>query len=187
MANSRVLFSDVKSARCYSNVEARLLRMWEARSGRRGGQLTCLNMLMIDVNRLGNTTGKAPKDKLGNIDRCKNLYEHYPSTELESSLAEIERARAELAISQPELDMPELLWKEYIDFEIAEEELERTRVLSDRLLDRPKYYTVWVSFGEFVAFAVEQEEDEDEEHQDEIDAIELKKECIRRARGNFVI
>ncbi|KAH0929475.1 hypothetical protein HID58_015202, partial [Brassica napus] len=85
---------------------------------------------------LGNAIGKAPKDKifkkyieielqLGNIDRCRKLYERYLEwspencyawskyAELERSLAETERARAifELAISQPALDMPELLWK----------------------------------------------------------------------------
>ncbi|GJZ24616.1 crooked neck-like protein 1 [Tanacetum coccineum] len=42
--------------------------------------------------------------------------------ELERSLNETERTRSlfELVIAQPELDMPELLWNEYIDFEIAE-------------------------------------------------------------------
>jgi hypothetical protein len=68
----------------------------------------------------------------GNIDRCRTLYEKYlewaPSNcaawikfaELEKMLGEAERARAiyELAISQPLLDMPEALWKSYIDFEI---------------------------------------------------------------------
>ena len=62
---------------------------------------------------------------MGNIDRCRKLYERYLEwspencyawskyAELERSLAETERARAifELAISQPALDMPELLWK----------------------------------------------------------------------------
>jgi hypothetical protein len=42
--------------------------------------------------------------------------------ELEVMLSEAGRARAlyELAISQPVLDMPEALWKAYIDFEIAQ-------------------------------------------------------------------
>ncbi|GMI89853.1 hypothetical protein HRI_002654600 [Hibiscus trionum] len=85
---------------------------------------------------LGNAIGKAPKDKifkkyieielqLGNIDRCRKLYEKYLEwapqncyawskyAELERSLSETERARDifELAITQPALDMPELLWK----------------------------------------------------------------------------
>ncbi|CAH8356480.1 unnamed protein product [Eruca vesicaria subsp. sativa] len=50
MANTRVLFSDMKSSRCYFSVDARLLRIWEATSARHGGQLTCLDMLIIDVN-----------------------------------------------------------------------------------------------------------------------------------------
>lgn len=63
--------------------------------------------------------------QLGNIERCRKLYEKYLGwspencyawikyAELERSLAETERARAlfELAIDQPALDMPELLWK----------------------------------------------------------------------------
>lgn len=63
--------------------------------------------------------------QLGHIDRCRKLYEKYLQwspencyawskyAELERSLAETERARAlfELAIDQPALDMPELLWK----------------------------------------------------------------------------
>lgn len=42
--------------------------------------------------------------------------------ELEVMLAEGGRARAlfELAISQPVLDMPEALWKAYIDYEISQ-------------------------------------------------------------------
>eukprot|EP01047_Picozoa_sp_COSAG01_P056633 COSAG01_NODE_6446_length_3661_cov_48.411286_1_plen_247_part_00 len=105
----------------------------------------------------GNAIGRAPKAKvfdeyislelqLGNMDRCRAIYEKYlqfdPSavsawvkfTELEHSLGELERARAlfELAVGQPLLDMPELLWKSYIDFEIAEEEYERVRALYGR-------------------------------------------------------
>lgn len=59
------------------------------------------------------------------MDRCRKLYEKYLEwapencyawikyTELEQSLGDTERARAifELAIAQPALDMPELLWK----------------------------------------------------------------------------
>lgn len=40
---------------------------------------------------------------------------------LEGSVGETERSRAvfELAIRQPVLDMPETLWKAYIDFEVG--------------------------------------------------------------------
>ncbi|KAK8950929.1 hypothetical protein KSP39_PZI003225 [Platanthera zijinensis] len=177
---------------------------------------------------LGNAIGMAPKDKifkkyieiemqLGNIDRCRTLYEKYlewsPANcyawskyaELERSLSETERARGifELAIAQPALDMPELLWKPvlytlvvalpklsavgdtfdhsvtvllciywiplaaalssspslagvasgqaYIDFEISEGEIERTRLLYERLLDRTKHLKVWISYAKFEA------------------------------------
>ncbi|CAD5334086.1 unnamed protein product [Arabidopsis thaliana] len=156
---------------------------------------------------LGNAIGKAPKVKifkkyieielkLVNIDRCRKLYERFLEwspencyawrnyAEFEISLAETERARAifELAISQPALDMPELLWKTYIDFEISEGALERTRALYERLLDRTKHFKVWVSFAKFEASAVEHKDDEAEEEEN---AIERKKNDIRRARAIF--
>lgn len=89
---------------------------------------------------LGRAIGMAPKNKLfkgyidlefqlREFDRCRTLYSKYleydPSNcaawikfaELEKDvLDEVERCRAifELAISQPSLDMPEILWKAYI-------------------------------------------------------------------------
>jgi hypothetical protein len=39
-------------------------------------------------------------------------------------------------VGQSLLDMPELLWKAYIDFEIAEEEFDNVRTLYARLLER---------------------------------------------------
>ncbi|CAN8290067.1 unnamed protein product [Cochlearia groenlandica] len=132
---------------------------------------------------LGNAIGKAPsKDKifkkyieielqLGNIDWCRKLYERYLEwspencyawckyAEFERSLSETERVGAifELAISQPALDMPELLWKAYIDFEISQGELDRTRGLYERLLDGSKHYKVWVSFAKFEASTTTQQ------------------------------
>lgn len=92
---------------------------------------------------LGMAIGICPRDKLfrGYIDleiqlrefeRCRILYEKFLEfgpencvtwmkfSELENLLGDIERARAifELAITQTRLDMPELLWKSYIDFEV---------------------------------------------------------------------
>ena len=66
--------------------------------------------------------------------RCRTLYEKFLEVgpenvqtwmkfaELESLLGDSERARAlyELAVNQPRLDMPEILWKAYIDFEIEQ-------------------------------------------------------------------
>lgn len=123
---------------------------------------------------LGLAIGLAPKEKifktyiememqLGNIDRCRTLYEKalenaphnctswVKFAELERSLGETDRARAvfELAIAQPLLDMPEQLWKAYIDFEIAEGERELTRKLYERLLDRTQHVKVWMSYAQF--------------------------------------
>ena len=44
---------------------------------------------------------------------------------------------------QPSLDMPETLWKSYIDFEINQGENERTRALYRALLERTKHVKVW--------------------------------------------
>ncbi|KAL0715297.1 hypothetical protein Bca4012_064619 [Brassica carinata] len=50
MAASRVFFSDLKVGKCSSAVEARLLRFWEAKNVKRGGELMWVDMLMVDVN-----------------------------------------------------------------------------------------------------------------------------------------
>ena len=100
---------------------------------------------------------------LGEVDRCRTLYESYLKAmphnckawakyaDLEKSCGEIERCRAlyELAISQVSLDMPELLWKNYIDFEIAEGEGKNARSLYNRLLERTGHVKVWISFAQF--------------------------------------
>jgi len=124
----------------------------------------------------GNAIGIAPKRKifesyidlelqLANISRCRTIYERWlewnPSdchawvkfAQLEKTLGEFERCRAifELAISQSLLDMPELLWKAYIDYEIEQEEYEKARSLYQRLLERTKHVKVWISFAQFEA------------------------------------
>jgi len=123
---------------------------------------------------LGNAIGLAPKPKifqayiqlefqLGNFDRCRKLYEKYLElnaancdawnrfAQLERDLGEMERCRAiyETAISQPQLDMPEVLWKAYIDFEIEEQEYDNARALYKRLLERTKHVKVWISYAQF--------------------------------------
>lgn len=55
----------------------------------------------------------------------------------------------ELAINQPRLDMPEILWKAYIDFETEQEETDRARELYRRLLERTQHVKVWLSFAQF--------------------------------------
>ncbi|KAG7355759.1 HAT Half-A-TPR repeat containing protein [Nitzschia inconspicua] len=100
---------------------------------------------------------------LGEIDRCRSLYNNYLKAmpencaawtkyaELEKSLGETDRCRAilELAVSQPSLDMPEVLWKTYIDFEIDEGEGDHARRLYERLLERTNHVKVWISYAQF--------------------------------------
>uniref|UniRef100_A0A8C7Z3E2 Crooked neck pre-mRNA splicing factor 1 n=1 Tax=Oryzias sinensis TaxID=183150 RepID=A0A8C7Z3E2_9TELE len=123
---------------------------------------------------MGTAIGKCPKNKLlkgyielelqlREFDRCRKLYEKYLEfspencttwikfAELETILGDVERSRAifELAIGQPRLDMPEVLWKSYIDFEIEQEEFENTRNLYKRLLQRTQHVKVWISYAKF--------------------------------------
>lgn len=125
---------------------------------------------------LGTAIGKCPKDRLfreyiglelqlREFDRCRKLYEKFLEfnsancttwvkyAELETILGDTDRARAlfELAVNQPLLDMPEVLWKAYIDFEINLEEYDKTRDLYERLLTRTQHVKVWISFAQFEA------------------------------------
>mmetsp|Transcript_35189 Transcript_35189/g.67252 ORF Transcript_35189/g.67252 Transcript_35189/m.67252 type:complete len:729 (-) Transcript_35189:192-2378(-) len=163
---------------------------------------------------LGMAIGMAPKAKifktyieielqLGNIERCRTLYEKFlewnpPNcqawvkfAELEQSLAEADRARSifELAIAQPMLDMPEVLWKAYIDFEISQGERENTRQLYERLLDRTTHVKVWMSYAQFEEEPMpepEEEEDEDAPAQNpDKQADEAPEVRLVSARGVF--
>jgi len=79
--------------------------------------------------------------------------------ELEQSLGELERGRAifELGVGQPLLDMPEVLWKAYIDFEVAEGETAKARALYERLLERTSHVKVFISAAQFEATSGELE------------------------------
>ena len=135
---------------------------------------------------LGTALGKCPSPKLfkgyielelqlREFDRCRKLYEKClefnPSNcttwikyaELENILGDVERGRAifELAIDQPLIDMPEILWKAFIDFEIEEEETEKVRDLYERLLDRTQHVKVWLSYTKY-ELTVETEENKNE-------------------------
>lgn len=123
---------------------------------------------------LGTAIGLCPKDKLfrgyidleiqlREFDRCRILYQKFLEfapencttwmkfAELETILGDMERARAvyEIAISQPRLDMPEVIWKSYIDFEIEQEEYSKAAHLYERLLERTQHVKVWISFAHF--------------------------------------
>ncbi|RNA13134.1 crooked neck 1 [Brachionus plicatilis] len=123
---------------------------------------------------LGQSIGMCPKDKLfkgyieleielREFDRCRTLYEKYLEfnpqncttwikyAELESILGDTERARAiyELAVEQPILDMPEIVWKAFIDFEIDQEEYDKCRELYNKLLSKTQHVKVWLSYAQF--------------------------------------
>ena len=55
------------------------------------------------------------------------------------------------SVAQPVLDMPEVLWKAYIDTEVEEEAYDNVRQLYRALLDRTRHVKVWVSFAQFEA------------------------------------
>lgn len=50
MANPQVLLASLNFGRCSDAVEVRLLRFWEARNIRRGGELMSLDMLFVDAD-----------------------------------------------------------------------------------------------------------------------------------------
>lgn len=43
--------------------------------------------------------------------------------------------------------MPELVWKAYIDFYIADKNYEKVRELFARLMERSKHVKVWLSYA----------------------------------------
>lgn len=136
-------------------------------------EMRCKN-LPTARKALGQAIGICPRDKLfrgyieleiqlREFDRCRILYQKFLEfgpencitwmkfAELENLLGDIDRARAifELAINQPRLDMPELLWKAYIDFEVNQGENELARQLYERLLERTVHVKVWISYAKF--------------------------------------
>lgn len=113
---------------------------------------------------LGTAIGLCPKEKLfkeyieleiqlREFERCRILYQKFVEfapencttwvkfAELESILGENERAEAiyEIAVDQPRLDMPEVVWKAYIDFQTEQLEYEKARQLYERLLERTQH------------------------------------------------
>ena len=169
---------------------------------------------------LGKALGMCPKDKLFrsyvelelklfDFDRCRKLYtkwiEWNPSNsqawikfaELERGLDDLERVRGifELAVEQPQLDMPELVWKAYIDFEEEEQEYENARALYERLLGLTQHVKVWTSYAHFEVNAPsvgdeqgpvgEEAEDEEEEQPVSEEAKSRAREVFKRAHKVF--
>lgn len=125
---------------------------------------------------LGLAIGMCPKEKLfkgyieielklREFDRVRKLYQKYLEwnpgncyawikySELEVMLGDNELAEGifEIAVNQPVLDMPEVLWKAYIDFEVNEKEWDKARELYKRLLTRTDHVKVWISYANFEA------------------------------------
>lgn len=90
-------------------------------------------------------------------------------------LGDTERARAifELAIAQAALNMPELLWKAYIDFEFDEGERDRVRALYERLLEKSRHLKIWLAYARFEMAKISSD-DEEEEEQEEAEDEEAK-------------
>jgi len=103
--------------------------------------------------------------QLGEVDRCRKVYAKYIEVMpfcvtawcdfagLERTVGETVRARSifEVAVEQPQLDAPEVLWKAYIDFETEEREHAKVRALYERLLQRAGHVKVWIAFALFEA------------------------------------
>jgi len=133
----------------------------------------------------GMSIGVAPREKifkayielelqLGNVDKCRLIYEKFIQTnpenynawvkyaELEKSLEEYDRCVAILqtAISQP-LDMPEIVWKTYINVEIYYKKFNNVRKLYEILLEKTRHIKVWLSYAKFEQDVLEFEKSRD--------------------------
>ncbi|PWN30316.1 Pre-mRNA-splicing factor CLF1 [Jaminaea rosea] len=144
---------------------------------------------------LGASIGMCPKERLfrgyvdlelslKEFDRARTIYERSldwdPTNprlwvrfaELERDLFDEERARAifELGTQQGAMEMPEVLWKAFIDFEFAERQWERVDGLYERLVAKTGHVKVWVSWALSKmqrAIAAEEDEDEGDDDDDE--------------------
>lgn len=170
--------------------------------------------LTLARKTLGRAIGMCPKDslfkgyvaleqKLYEFTRCRTLYEKHVSynasncqtwidwAQLERALGDLDRARAifELGIDQPVLDMPEMVWKKYIDFEEEESEFERARALYERLLEKADHPKVWISYAQFELGAPDEAEGEGAPEEEDQGASEEAKgrtrEVFERALKNM--
>ncbi|KAI9728671.1 MAG: NineTeen Complex (NTC) component [Chrysothrix sp. TS-e1954] len=124
---------------------------------------------------LGQALGRCPKDSLYKVyialelrlfefARCRRLHSQRVSFDPSNARAWIEFAELERGLDDPDrargifeiaaedgqvLDMPELLWKAWIDFEEEEGEYERVRGLYERLVARTGHVKVWISWATF--------------------------------------
>lgn len=102
-------------------------------------------------------------------------------------LQDFERVRAifEIAVTQA-LDMPEIVWKAYIDFEAEEGDREKTRSLYERLLERTGHYKVYNSYAHMEASVLGGGEDEDgNEIEGEAGDLEKARDVYRRGYSDL--
>jgi len=80
------------------------------------------------------------------------------------------------------MDMPEIVWKAYIDCEEEEGEYERARDLYERLLVKmpSAHPKVWISYAHFEINVPDDEEEETEEEEEEKPASEAAKARARK-------
>ncbi|KDN43411.1 pre-mRNA-splicing factor CLF1 [Tilletiaria anomala UBC 951] len=146
---------------------------------------------------LGAAIGMCPKERLfrgyvdlelslKEFDRARKIYEKAlewdPSNsrtwvrfaELEKNLFDDDRARGifRLAIEQQGgMDMPEVVWKAYIDYEFEMREWNNVNRLYESLVERSGHVKVWISYAlAQIGSAIAEEEDEDAPDEDEDEA-----------------
>ena len=104
--------------------------------------------------------------QLVEIDRCRKILEKQLElfgqdsacwvqyAEFEAVLDESQRTRAiyELAVTQDELDMPERVWKAYIEMEIQQGQHQKAVSLYERLIQKSQgHFKVYSSYGTYMA------------------------------------
>jgi len=135
-----------------------------------------VRQLNVDMARkvYGRAIGECKKQKifqnyaemelrLGNVDRCRVIYEKFIElhpylpkawisyVDLEDKVGELDRARhlCELAVNQEQMDMPELVWKRYIDVNVANQDLVAAREIYERLLSKSHHIRIYKTYAEF--------------------------------------
>ncbi|CAD8136165.1 unnamed protein product [Paramecium octaurelia] len=101
--------------------------------------------------------------QLANIDRARILYQRFIEifpdnpipwikfAEFENDLEEYERSEMifELALQNNQMNMPETIWRAYIDNQIKLQNYEKVRELYEKLLERSKHVKIWISYAQF--------------------------------------
>lgn len=100
--------------------------------------------------------------QLGNIDRVRKIYQSYIEKNPENSNAWVKYGLFENSIDEKEraeflfenaisltLDIPENVWKAYINIELDDGNYEKVRNLYERLLVKTKHIKVWLSYAKF--------------------------------------